>query len=331
VNTLTKVIDVKHDPAEEHSLTEWLGVFEVVDRWRRDGRLSREELMDVQLAPDEVIVVIGARVSNVGEALWNNPRCAYLDGADAVKRGLPQRTRAVVFTRYVGHVDFKSILNEARQRKLAMFPIQGTGQLKLTLNALLTNAMPTVTADPPVSHEKRVLPEFSPVVPEEPEPPAPEAPEPAKVFQRGDVTAWVREHFTPGLKFADIVRLAAQQKVPYKDSSISAAFYAIRRERELAVPKPTAPPKWKPTAGPPPAPPPAPPPPPVELQMQPDGNLVLEPAAQPGDELVRLVDEVMAGLHLVREAALKMAEDRHKMEQILELAQQLTGKTVRKT
>jgi len=339
------------DSADEYSVLDWLAVSEWLDALRSKGGISREGLMDVQLGEDDLVAVIGARVSNVGEELWNNPRCVFLQGDVVVSRGLPVNTRAVVFTRFLGHTAFKVIMDQVRRRKLAVYPMQGTGQLKRTLATLL--APVPVPVLPMTDHSAgRVLPEFSPPETREPETlPVPEpqtctcdAVEPpggwqgavplpcpvheirepeddmAKTVQRGDVTAWVRDQYTPGMKFADIIRLATREKVPFKSSSISAAFYTIKREVGVAA-KPAKP-------APPPAetldqravaiardivavqavpvPPPAPPVP-----------------APNGDELVRLVDEVMAGLALVREAAVRMAADREKMAKILELAQQL--------
>lgn len=116
---------------------------------------------------------------------------------------------------------------------------------------------------------------------------------------RGEVTAWVRSHYTPALKFADLIRLAEKDKVPYKESSVSAAFYAIKRG---ALP----------------------------LQKSnghaANGNGAV---AAPGngavvdspDDLIRLIDDAIAGLHLVREAAQKVAADRAKLAQILQLLQ----------
>jgi hypothetical protein len=317
-----------------HSLTEWLAVCEWIDTKRRRGEL--EDLMQVQLGQHEVVAVIGARQGNVGEALWTDPRCAFMSGEDAVKRGLPYNTRAVVFTRFLGHAPFKGIMAEVRKRKLVPFPVQGTGQLKRTL-ALLLATGPTMATD---TNGARVLPEFTPepetrettaVVAPETRETAPETreteretepetreteretPEDDVKLQRGDVIAWVRERYEPGMKFADLIRLADRARVPFKASSVSAAFYAIRREAGVSKAR-----KGKPA-------------PPVPVVAAP---VVLPPvvaapvvkpseSSEPSDELVRLVDEVMAGLSLVREAALKMAADREKMTQILLLAQQL--------
>ena len=83
-----------------------------------------------------IVTVIGARESNVPE-YWDDPRCVFMDGYDAVSRGLPQNARAVVFTRWVGHSSFKGIMRQIRKRRITAFPVQGTGQLKRTLASLL--------------------------------------------------------------------------------------------------------------------------------------------------------------------------------------------------
>jgi hypothetical protein len=305
----------------EITLTEWM--------WICDREFPRKDPMDVPTPHTRggLITVIGARESNVPE-YWNHPNCAFLSGDEAVKRGLPKNTRAVVFTRWVGHTAFKTILNMARKHDLWAYPIQGTGQLKRTLAGLLepprppvvmAKATPAFVPPPPVVPElvsPAPEPETSVVEPEapelavQPEPPAPSDPQPSeepmakwKITSppppRGEVTAWVRAQYTPTLKFADLIRLAEADKVPYKESSISAAFYAIKRG-VLPRQKPQ-----KPNGAPPAAT---------------GGNghaLVVDTP----DDLVRLIDDALAGLHLVREAAQKVAADRAKMTQILKLLQ----------
>lgn len=301
----------------EISFTEWVRLCD------REFPL-REDPMEVPtLLRDRsgLITVIGARESNVPE-YWNHPNCAFLSGDEAVKRGLPKNTRAVVFTRWVGHIAFKAILNMARKHDLRAYPIQGTGQLKRTLAGLLEPPrQPVVMAKatpafvpPPVPELASPEPETFVVEPEapelavqpDPEPPAPSDPQPSEdpmakwkitTPPRGEVTAWVRAQYTPAMKFADLIRLAEQAAVPYKESSISAAFYAIKRG---------VPPRQKRVA-----PTPAPN----------GGNGHALPVVDTPDDLVRLIDDALAGLHLVREAAQKVAADRAKMTQILKLLQ----------
>lgn len=108
-------------------------------------------------------------------------------------------------------------------------------------------------------------------------------------FRRGEVSAWVRLNYTPALKYADLLRIAKEAGVPYKEATISAAFYALKRAQMTAAPK--------------------------EAPVMPSVNGT--------DELVRLVDDAITGLTLVREAAVRAAVDREKMAEILKLARQL--------
>ncbi len=276
-------------------------------------RLQPEGEMELQnnaglLRDGGVVTIIGARESNAPE-YWKDPRCVFADGDAIAAKGLPSNTKAVIFTRWVGHQAFKTVLNETRRRNIKAFPIQGTGALKRTLAALLE--VPPVVEDStvvPMGSERTVVPEFSPVE----TPAAPQA-EPAsgttvaddedtmvkqKEYKRGEVAAWVRDRFVSGMKVADIMRAAEEEKVPFKESSISSAFFALKRGVPL-------PPKKGATAAP---------------------AIGLPPTAASTDgvgELVRLVDEAMSALQLVREAALKVQADRAKMAEIIELAKSL--------
>lgn len=113
------------------------------------------------------VVVIGARQSNVGD-LWNHPQIVFMDGEDATKRGLPANARGVLFTRFMNHSSFGAIVAEARKRNMTIFPVQGTGELKTTLNQLIAEAKPK----PPRHHDDQPLqllnPPQRPAVPEAP-------------------------------------------------------------------------------------------------------------------------------------------------------------------
>src|SRR3954471_24541535 len=84
------------------------------------------------------LVVIGARESNV-RPYWDDPRFIFMDGDQAVRRGLPANARGIVFTRFLNHTHFEALVAEARKRNLTVFPLQNTGELKRLL-AQLTNA-----------------------------------------------------------------------------------------------------------------------------------------------------------------------------------------------
>jgi hypothetical protein len=304
----------------EYTLTEWLAV--------STKELDLEEPVTASdhlglLDGGGVVTVIGARESNAPE-YWDNPRCVFMDGADAVSRGLPQNARAVVFTRFVGHSSFKGIMREVRKRHLTAFPVQGTGQLKRTLASLLHTNM-TMKPEPPpeirlsVQDEAREslqagsephtvgmdapTPENDPVGRFTP-PAPPDTPVPVEnldmtaskkkslpPFRRGEVSTWVRSHYLPTLKFADLMRIANAENVTYKEATISAAFYALKRAQMTAAPA-----KAK------------------DAAVNGAGT----------NELVRLVDDAIAGLTLVREAAVRAALDHEKMAEILKLARQLS-------
>jgi hypothetical protein len=292
---------------QEYTLTQWLAVSS------KDPDL--EEPVTVSdhvglLDGGGIVTVIGARESNVPE-YWDDPRCVFMEGFDAVSRGLPKNARAVVFTRFVGHSSFKGIMRQVRKRKLTAFPVQGNGQLKRTLASLLHTNMDTKPTTPKLFPEPRLSvqdearesllagSEFTPEPPAQPDTPSPvESPDMTVTskkkspFRRGEVSAWVRSHYTPILKYADLLRLAKEEGVTYKEATISAAFYSLKRAQMTAAPAKETP----------------------AVPVNGSGT----------DELVRLVDDAIAGLTLVREAAVRAAADHEKMAEILKLARQLS-------
>jgi len=282
----------------EYTLTEWLAVCTKEPDLEEPVTVSDHvKLLD----GGGVVAVIGARESNAPE-YWDNPRCVFLDGHDAVSRGLPLNARAVVFTRWVGHSSFKGIMSEVRKRHLTAFPVQGTGQLKRTLASLLHTNMDT-KPEPASAPAKPVQPDVSkpPASPDTPS--SVESPDMTTTtskkkssppFRRGEVTAWVRSHYTPAVKYADLLRIAQEEGVTYKEATISAAFYALKRAQMTAAPVKEAP-----------------------VASSANGT-------NGTDELVRLVDDAIAGLTLVREAAVRAAADHEKMAEILKLARQLS-------
>jgi hypothetical protein len=321
----------------EHSMTSWLRACDKLKQLAQEGELrlvediTMDRLHQGLLDQGGVVTVIGARESNAPE-FWNDPRCVFLTGPEAVRRGLPAHAKAVIFTRFLGHTAFHTIRDEAKDRGLLTFPVQGTGHLKRTLASILA-PKPSSLFNPPVLRPTNGRPAYrapaavgatvadrdaerdramasplpiddipDPAPPDEPPAPAPPDPTPDEDTMtpktvpppRGEVTAWVRQHYTPTLRFADMLRLAEHAKVPYKEASISAAFYAVKRG---------VPPRNGAAAA-----------PLVAQTPVTNGN---------GSELVRLIDDAIAGLHLVREAALKASVDQERMAQILKLASQL--------
>jgi hypothetical protein len=75
----------------EHTLTEWLAVCAKEPDLKEPMTISDHVGL---LDRGGIVTVIGARESNVPE-YWDNPRCVFMDGYDAVSRGLPQNARAV--------------------------------------------------------------------------------------------------------------------------------------------------------------------------------------------------------------------------------------------
>lgn len=295
------------DARAEISLMAWTDMIETARQLLREGKME-PQLIETDpprhlklLDNGGVVAVIGARESNIPE-YWNHPRCVFMEGRFAAQRGLPKNARAVIFTRFLGHTDFRTVMGEARDRDITIFPVQGTGALKRTLSALLDP--PPVVADPiPPVETSTVHEVVMTQVAEKPE--TSESVESTPALPKGATLKWVRTQYVPGMKFAELLAVAKSTGQPFRESGLSAAFYAIKREQREAAPPVLAlvPPAVAATPAPAPAP-------------------RIEPPAE-SDYLLKLIDDSIASLQLVREVAVKVAEDRAKLQHIAKMLQSL--------
>lgn len=245
------------------------------------------------LATGGVVAVIGARRSNVGDDLWEHPRIAFLESEEAAKRGLPSNTRAVIFTRFMAHTTFAKVMKEARARQLVVYPHSTTGELKKQLQALVAGATPLAQRPP------------------EPEPIAPPATGPA--YEEADVTgedgrrhalpkgylkAIIEQHPDEGPE--DILMRVRANGRATSLTSVKQCVYKYRGSK-LAL---------------------------IGAPARKAGSAVTEAAmgttTSAADDLVRLVDDAIAALQLVREAAVRQGADRAALrETIAKLGREL--------
>jgi hypothetical protein len=226
------------------------------------------------------IVVIGARRSNLPD-LWDDPRLLVLSSDEVARRGLPAQTAALVFTKFLRHSSYYSAIEEAKKRGIRIIPGPiGTGQLKSTLTQLLLEMPPRALLPPPFDPFPDPIPSMTPA-PIKPDPPAPPGP-----IKRGDTIAWIRAYMQqrPDAKRIDI--LNAAKAAGFNASSSQAAYYAIKNQRPARGAK----------------------------------TRRSAPSAAPSNDhsLVTLIDEAMAALQLVREAAIAHERTTKKLQRVVD-------------
>lgn len=280
-----------------------------------------------------VAVIVGARMTNVGEKLWHDPRFVFWQETADQLGVLPSNTRVIVFTRFMGHSAWDRLIGEARRRNLVVYHPGGTHKLRSILQGLV--GQPSPTPAEPVTVQSAAVATVQ---------------EPA-VLKRGDAIGWMREVVAtnPMVTRAAMFELAKATDVPYSHTALNGAFYAARKELGL-WPKPSEPAlvtesgeadsglRLVRSSDDPPltsamlAPIPAPPlvaqarpelerdllPPITTLRPEPPSapmvaavvRRVLDPSAT-NRSLVELVDEAIAALQLIRELTVE-AEALHK-------------------
>lgn len=241
-----------------------------------------------------VVVVIGARRSNVGDALWEHPQITYWESEQSSRKGLPTNTKAVIFTRFIGHATFASVVTEAKKRGITVFPLTTTGELKKTLGAIVDGASRgrRPTDEDPVLRPQRLAAASLPK----------EIQMEAAVVEQKDkrpygwLAARIKECLTAGRSAeATVAWFAAEHGHTISRDRVVSELARCRKigKRRRATSTP-------PVAAIPPLPPSR-----------------TRSSASP-DDLVRLVDDAIAALQLVKEAAEKHATDRERLRDHLD-------------
>jgi hypothetical protein len=86
------------------------------------------------------VLVVGAKATNFDDSVRNNPRFILWDSQDKKWNGksVPDNVQAVFFTKWVGHGEFHSIMQDVRKRRITVFQPQGTGLIAKQVKELLT-------------------------------------------------------------------------------------------------------------------------------------------------------------------------------------------------
>lgn len=97
--------------------------------------------MEKQLTPitNGMLVIVGAKPSNFDDKIRNHPQVVMWNSQEEhwSNKELPQNTKAVFFTRWVGHTEFGRIMSQARKRHITVFNHEGTGIIAKQVKELL--------------------------------------------------------------------------------------------------------------------------------------------------------------------------------------------------
>jgi hypothetical protein len=95
------------------------------------------------------ILLVGVKASNLGDEIRTHPRVTVWDSQNEhwTSKSLPDNTRAVFMTRFIGHVAFDKIVTEARKRQITIFNPDGTGMITKQVKELLGIIKPEPTTE----------------------------------------------------------------------------------------------------------------------------------------------------------------------------------------
>lgn len=88
---------------------------------------------------DGIVLIVGTKASNFDDELRNHPRVVMWSSLQEhwTSKDVPTNTRAIFFTRFIGHAAFRNIQEQAIKRHLTMFNPTGTGMIVKQVKELL--------------------------------------------------------------------------------------------------------------------------------------------------------------------------------------------------
>lgn len=243
------------------------------------------------------LLLVGGRSTNFDDTIRQHPRITVWDSTDPAtdRKEPPDNTKVIFCTRFIRHTMFHKLQRFAAKRHILMMPgFGGTGEIKEVVHMALAATPPvaTQTAPPFIPTSTIVNPPtmFS-------EPSADADADTAAPQRKGAVKAFVALHANlsavPTIDEARrLLALAEADGISTTVATIGQTLYLLRRERDglpsVVKTTPTPPTKKAPAVA---APPPS--------------NVT---------EALRLIDETMTGLVLVREAVIKVQADESQMQ-----------------
>lgn len=242
----------------------------------------------------QVLVVGGT--STIPPELREHAQVVWWDlkDKDTLPPAIPKLVSLVVITRFIRHLAMHGLKDQCKQRGITMVthPL-GTGQVKKLLQPLVH----TATAQPVTqTREERDMSDA-----------IDKAVAQVRTFGRGELAAFVAQHADLTkvpyvLEARRLFMLAEAQGISTTEGSIAQAMVQARRvQQEPAAPQ--EPVVAEPVAR------PAPPPAAAQARAS---------AMQDDDvELVRMLDDVLAGVALVRQTFINRAEKRAQLRELL--------------
>lgn len=99
-----------------------------------------------------VILIVGAKASNLSDELRNHPRIITWDSQNQnwIHKDIPANARAIFLTRFIGHTVFAKLQSLARKRQIPIFNPDGTGMIVKQVKELL-DIQPKVTEMTPTN------------------------------------------------------------------------------------------------------------------------------------------------------------------------------------
>lgn len=138
-------------------LREGIGYYGLGDHSHEETSMTEAEVKPLKPLNGGLVVIVGGMVSNFAEDITNHPRVILWDSQNEKWQGnsLPANTRAVFFTKWVGHASWGNIMREARSRGITVFNNEGTGMLMRRVRELLDISK----IHPQVETEETIMPE----------------------------------------------------------------------------------------------------------------------------------------------------------------------------
>lgn len=263
-----------------------------------EHRVDEAAALKRRLSDGGNILVVGARSSNFSPELRQHPRITIWDSTDprTPTRTPPDNTKVIICTRFIAHKTFGRLQQFASKRRLLMLPgLNNTGEIKDVIQMALGIEDPetrTPWTTPPAdllrAHDIE-----TPPPPPDPSP-APPPPRPGGRTMKAFIASIANLDAGPSREYARLAPMIAEAGYATTESSVKQVLYMLRRER-AGLPSYSIPSRKVTEQT--PAPPPAP-----------------KPEVSHIADALRLIDEVSAGLGLLREACLKVQHDDEQMQ-----------------
>lgn len=240
------------------------------------------------------LLLVGGRSTNFDDTIRQHPRITVWDSTDPAtdRKDPPDNTKVIFCTRFIRHTMFHKLQRFAQKRHILMMPgFGGTGEIKEVVNMALAVTPTAPPTAPPLLTSTIVNPSTM-----FPDPSADTDVDAGAPQRKGAVKAFVAQHANldavPTIDEARrLLALAETEGISTTVASLSQILYLLRRERDGLPSVVKAPPPTTKKA-----------------------SAIVGPPASNVTEALRLIDETMTGLVLVREAVIKVQADESHMQ-----------------